>query len=57
VWNLSDGVKLAVSRGWPDTTVFMSYKVPHVYKQMQVELDENEKAQKQTAAKKQSNAF
>jgi len=56
-WNLNGGVKLTVSRDWPDTTVYMTYQIPAAFKQMQAEMAENNKEQKQQSAKKQSNAF
>lgn len=57
VWNLSGGVRLSVSRGWPDTTVSMSYRITDAYRQMQAELAANERATTESTAKKQSHAF
>jgi len=57
VWTLNGGIKLTVSRGWPDTSVSMTYRVAEPYRQMQAELDDNERAQRESNAKAQSHAF
>ncbi len=56
-WMLSDGVVLTVSRGWPDTSVEMAYEIPAVARQMQKEQAENDRAEKESAAKRQSHNF
>lgn len=38
-WVQQDGVELEVSRGWPDTTTFMTYYVPEYYTILRRELD------------------
>jgi hypothetical protein len=57
VWTLPDGVVLTVSRGWPDTSVSLGYQVPAVFRQMTAEQAENDKAEKESAAKRQSKNF
>lgn len=57
IWNLPDGVVLTVSRGWPDTSVFMIYEVPPVARKIDAEVAENKKIEQQNTAKRQSNNF
>ena len=56
-WQFQDGVEILVSRGWPNTTTYMSLIVPSVNKKMLARIDEikAEKKKKEYAA--QSNAF
>lgn len=39
VWKMEDGVRLIVSRGWPDTTSYMSFKNPSAYKKLESEIE------------------
>lgn len=57
VWTLQDGVTITVFRGWPDTSVLLTYEVPTVSRLMADEQADNEKAQKESAAKGQSKNF
>lgn len=57
LWNLGNGVRLTVSRGWPNTSVSMTYRVADAYRQMQAELDDNERANNAGKAKALSHAF
>lgn len=56
-WRLDDGIEITVSRGWPDTTTYLSFVHP---KNHQAMLDEQERQKKERQAKeyeKQNNAF
>lgn len=56
-WKLKDGLTLKVSRGWPNTTTYLSFTHPENYKSM---LDEQERQRRAREAKeysKQNNAF
>ena len=56
-WVLQDGIKLSVSRGWPDTTTYMSYIYPEHYKAMTDEQERQRKAREAKQYQNQSNAF
>ena len=56
-WKLKDGVKLEVLRGWPDTTVYLTYTHLANYAEMQARLERQERAAEEEKLKKQSNAF
>ena len=56
-WQLKDGIKLKVSRGWPDTTTYMRYTYPKNYKAMQDEIERQRIAREKKEAQAQSNAF
>jgi hypothetical protein len=56
-WNLGQGMQIEVSRGWPDTTTYLTYKDTSAYNQMQSEIDAEKKAQEQQKAKSQTRAF
>jgi len=56
-WYLEDGIELKVSRGWPNTTTYLSFIYPQNYQAM---LNEQEKQKKMREAKQyesQNNAF
>lgn len=56
-WNLGQGMQIEVSRGWPDTTTYLTFKDISSYNQMLAEIDSEKKAQEQQRAKSQSKAF
>ncbi|HET8871168.1 MAG TPA: hypothetical protein VFM48_12010 [Aquabacterium sp.] len=56
-WNMSQGMQIEVSRGWPDTTTYLRFIDSAAYSQMRAEIDAEEKAQSTQKAKSQSNAF
>lgn len=57
VWNLKDGIKVEVTRGWPDTTVYLQYIHPANF----ADIEEEQARQKQEAEakklSKQNKAF
>lgn len=56
-WNMGKGMEIVVSRGWPDTTTYLTYKDITAYGQMRAEINAEEKAKSLQKAKAQSNAF
>jgi len=56
-WNMGQGMRIEVSRGWPDTTTYLSYIDSAAYNQMRAEIDAAEKAQATQQVKAQSKAF
>jgi len=56
-WNMSQGMQIEVSRGWPDTTTFLRFTDSFAYAQMRAEIDSEENAQATQKAKNQSKAF
>jgi len=56
-WNMGQGMQVEVSRGWPDTTTYLSFTDSGAYKQMLAEIDAEKKAQAAQQVKAQSKAF
>lgn len=56
-WNLAQGIRLEVSRGWPDTTTYLTYTDTKTYAAMKAEQDANQKQADQDKARAQSHAF
>lgn len=56
-WNMGQGMQIEVSRGWPDTTTYLSFTDSGAYKQMLAEIDAEKKAQAAQQVKAQSKAF
>ncbi len=38
VWKLKDGIRVSVTRGWPDTTIYMSFVNPAAYAKLSKQL-------------------
>lgn len=55
-WKKSNTI-ITVSRGWPDTTVYLTFTIPKYNKIMQQEITAIQKAQERRKAKQQSDAF
>lgn len=54
-WKLKDGIRISVSRGWPDTTTYLEYTDPKNYKTMKAEMEvqqQKKEAQKYRAQDK-----
>ncbi|HCU67625.1 MAG TPA: hypothetical protein DF774_17900 [Rheinheimera sp.] len=56
-WRLVDGIILTVSRGWPDTTTYLSFTHPKNHKEARDEYEQHSKEQAAKEYNKQSNAF
>lgn len=56
-WNMGQGMQIEVSRGWPDTTTYLSFTDSVAYNQMRAEIDAERKAQTAQQVKSQSKAF
>lgn len=56
-WKLKDGIKVEVSRGWPDTTVYLYYIHPVNVAAMETEMELQEQAEKAEKRGKQNRAF
>lgn len=56
-WNMGQGMQIEVSRGWPDTTTYLSFTDSAAYNQMLAEIDAEKKAQATQQVKAQSKAF
>lgn len=56
-WNMGQGMQIEVSRGWPDTTTYLSFTDSAAYNQMRAEIDAEKKAQATQQVKAQSKAF
>ncbi|MUK41517.1 hypothetical protein GNP61_08070 [Aliivibrio fischeri] len=56
-WYLEDGIELKVSRGWPNTTTYLSFIYPENYQAMLNEQEKQKKAREAKQYKSQSNAF
>lgn len=56
-WRMGQGMQIEVSRGWPDTTTFLKFIDSPAYKQMQAEIDSENKAQERQKAMSQNKAF
>lgn len=56
-WNMGNGMKIEVSRGWPDTTTLLAFIDHSANAQTQQEIALEKKKQEQEKAKAQSHAF
>jgi len=56
-WKLKDGISIEVSRGWPSTTTYLTFKNPKNYDAMKAEQKKQAEAKKAKEYEKQSNAF
>lgn len=56
-WNLPEGMRIEVTRGWPDTTTYLSYIDGKAYAAMTAEQEANQKEADQEKARAQSHAF
>ena len=56
-WNLEDGIELTVSRGWPNTTTYLSYTYPENYLAMTKEQDKQKKEREAKEYQAQGDAF
>lgn len=56
-WNFPQGMTLRVSRGWPDTSTYLTFTDKSAYAQMQAEQASDALAQSRAKAKAQSRAF
>lgn len=56
-WIFPKGMSIKVSRGWPDTTTFLTYVDQTAYAQLQAEEAADKQAQEKAKAKTQSSAF
>ena len=57
IWNMGQGMRIKVERGWPDTTTYLSYYDQIAFNQMLADNAETKKAQERQKAKSQGNAF
>ncbi len=56
-WNFPSGMSVEVSRGWPDTTTYLTYIDKSAKAKMDVEITAEKKRQENEKAQSQSNAF
>jgi hypothetical protein len=56
-WKLKDGIQVEVSRGWPDTTVYLAYIHPANFAKMEREMKEQDQQQENEKRSKQNKAF
>lgn len=56
-WNLKDGIELKVSRGWPDTTTYLTYKHIKNYAEQQAEMERQKRAAEAEQRASQSTNF
>lgn len=56
-WTVGQNMKIEVSRGWPDTTTYLSFVDIGAHQAMQAEIDAMKKERQKTEARAQSNAF
>jgi len=56
-WKVGKNMKIEVSRGWPDTTTYLSFVDIPSNKAMNAEMEDNNKKMQQQKAAAQSNAF
>ena len=56
-WELDDGIRVVVSRNWPNTTTYLKYTHPENYQAMQAEQERQRKARLAKEAQAQSAAF
>lgn len=57
IWKLKDGITVEVSRGWPDTTVYLAYEHPQNFAAMNAEQERQNQAQEAEKHSKQNKAF
>ena len=57
IWTMGDGVEITVSRGWPDTTTYLSYVVPEYKAVMEEEIAKSNREAEAIKFNKQSGAF
>jgi len=56
-WKLKDGIKVEVTRGWPDTTVYLNYIHPANFAAMEAEQERQKQVAETEKRSKQSKAF
>lgn len=56
-WNLEGGMEIEVSRGWPDTTTYLTFIDTAADAEMRSEIDAEKAAQERIKAEAQSHAF
>ncbi len=56
-WNLPQGMRIDVKRGWPDTTTYLDYKDTSTYQQMSAEIDAQKSAVEKQQQQSQNRAF
>lgn len=56
-WNLPQGMRIEVRRGWPDTTTYLVYTDNAANARMEAEIEETRKQADQEKARSQSHAF
>lgn len=56
-WNFPSGMSVEVSRGWPDTTTYLTYIDKSAKAKMDAEITAEKKRQENEKAQSQSNAF
>lgn len=56
-WNMSQGMQIEVSRGWPDTTTLLKFSDSSGYSKMRAEIDAEKNAQERQQVEAQSKAF
>lgn len=56
-WTLRDGIQIDLWRGWPDTTVYLSYNEPENYAVMQNEINKEKGARQKARQARQNSAF
>lgn len=56
-WKLKDGIQLEVKRGWPDTTVYMTYTHPANFAALEAEQERQKRAAEVEKRGKQNRAF
>ncbi len=56
-WNLAEGMRIEVSRGWPDTTTYLTYSDPKARAVMLAEQTARSDQMDQEKARAQSHAF
>jgi hypothetical protein len=56
-WNLEGGMEIEVSRGWPDTTTYLTFIDTAADAEMRSEIDAEKAAQERKKAEGQSHAF
>jgi hypothetical protein len=56
-WNLPQGMRIEVKRGWPDTTTYLDYKDVSAYQQMSAEIDKQKNAVEKQQQQNQNQAF
>lgn len=57
MWRQPDGMVIVVSRGWPDTTVYLEFREPSKFSAMQAEIKAQDDKEKARKFKAQGKAF